>query len=298
MKVSTTAPRRRIIEPSPGPAPRRRRRSHLEVLAMGARSAGPSLSARVVALESELASLRASQFTSPRPTARRGPLRSLVVAGLLVIVAILPMASLASDSFTDVPDSNIFHAAINRLYGSRIATGCGASVYCPDASVTRGQMAAFLNRGLGRVGYRTAPVNADVTGGGSVEVNTIQVQAGSITGGYGMLKVDVSATTIAWDVSGCPCQVGYSLWIEGAGSSNVSYTQVGALAGGIIGRDSASVTWAVRVPSGTTVTVYLFAHLQLGSGGAGDVTASGDMTVLYVPFDAFGTNNSPVQSGS
>ncbi len=264
---------------------------------MGARSDLSSLSARVAALETELSLLRVSQVTRPRATPRRGSLRSIAVAGLLVIVVIMPMASLASDSFSDVPDSNIFHAAINRLFGSRIATGCGASVYCPDASVTRGQMAAFLNRGLGRVGYRAASVSADVTGGGSVEVNTIQVQAGSITGGFGMLKVDVSATTIAWDVSGCPCQVGYSLWIEGLGSSNVSYTQVGALAGGSIGRDSAAVTWAVQVPSGTTITVYLFAHLQIGSGGPGEITASGDMTVLYVPFDAFGGNADPGQTG-
>jgi hypothetical protein len=37
------------------------------------------------------------------------------------------------------------------LYGARITGGCAPNKYCPNAAVTRGQMAAFLVRGLGRV---------------------------------------------------------------------------------------------------------------------------------------------------
>ena len=51
------------------------------------------------------------------------------------------------DFFTDDNDS-IFETDINRLAASGITKGCGTDTYCPGNSVTRGQMAAFLNRAL------------------------------------------------------------------------------------------------------------------------------------------------------
>lgn len=42
-----------------------------------------------------------------------------------------------------------FEDEINRLFAAGITTGCDAGLYCPDASVTRAQMATFLVRGLG-----------------------------------------------------------------------------------------------------------------------------------------------------
>jgi hypothetical protein len=44
-------------------------------------------------------------------------------------------------------------AWIERLYGYGITTGCTGTPrnYCPDASVTRGQMAIFLMRAFGLV---------------------------------------------------------------------------------------------------------------------------------------------------
>ena len=37
-------------------------------------------------------------------------------------------------------------AAINRVYAAGITSGCGPARYCPTELVTRGQMAAFLQR--------------------------------------------------------------------------------------------------------------------------------------------------------
>lgn len=55
----------------------------------------------------------------------------------------------ASASFADVPTSHPFFNEIEQLAKSNITLGCGGGNYCPDASVTRGQMAAFLGRALG-----------------------------------------------------------------------------------------------------------------------------------------------------
>jgi len=58
----------------------------------------------------------------------------------------------ASASFTDVPTGHPFFQYIEALRTSGVTTGCTATAFCPDASVTRGQMAAFLARALG-LGY-------------------------------------------------------------------------------------------------------------------------------------------------
>jgi len=55
----------------------------------------------------------------------------------------------ATASFTDVPTSHPFFQFIEALAASGITAGCTATQYCPDATVTRGQMAVFLSRGLG-----------------------------------------------------------------------------------------------------------------------------------------------------
>jgi hypothetical protein len=71
-----------------------------------------------------------------------------VLAGLVAGLALLiPGAALASHAFGDVPDSNVFHDDISWVKDAGITLGCGDGTnYCPESSVTRGQMAAFLRR--------------------------------------------------------------------------------------------------------------------------------------------------------
>ena len=54
----------------------------------------------------------------------------------------------ASDDYFDDDEGRTFEGAINRVREAGIAFGCTASAYCPDAPVSRGQMAAFLDRAL------------------------------------------------------------------------------------------------------------------------------------------------------
>ncbi len=53
-----------------------------------------------------------------------------------------------TDPFVD-DEASLFQADINRLAGAGITLGCGADRYCPEATVTRRQMAVFLVRALG-----------------------------------------------------------------------------------------------------------------------------------------------------
>jgi hypothetical protein len=54
-----------------------------------------------------------------------------------------------SARFTDVPTDHLFFQFIEALVRSGITVGCGPDTYCPDAPVTRAQMAAFLSKALG-----------------------------------------------------------------------------------------------------------------------------------------------------
>jgi serine protease AprX len=49
-------------------------------------------------------------------------------------------------TFSDVPTSHPFQAFIERLALEQVTDGCTATTYCPDFSITRGQMAVFLVR--------------------------------------------------------------------------------------------------------------------------------------------------------
>ena len=52
-------------------------------------------------------------------------------------------------TFNDVPVSNPFFQYVEALVAAGITGGCGGGSYCPNAPVTRGQMAVFLSVALG-----------------------------------------------------------------------------------------------------------------------------------------------------
>ena len=55
----------------------------------------------------------------------------------------------ATATFNDVPTDHPFFQFIEALAGAGITGGCGNGNYCPDAPLTRGQMAVFLAKALG-----------------------------------------------------------------------------------------------------------------------------------------------------
>lgn len=76
----------------------------------------------------------------PSATIRRGEMAAFLDRAF-------GLAPTSNDYFTD-DESSIFEISINRVAAAGITTGCTATTYCPTATVTRGQMAAFLHRAL------------------------------------------------------------------------------------------------------------------------------------------------------
>ena len=78
------------------------------------------------------------------------------------------------DHFTD-DDTSIFETDIDKLYTAGITMGCNPPTndnYCPNNSVTREQMAAFLRRGLDTTPSQVTDVIATLSGGsGEIDVS-------------------------------------------------------------------------------------------------------------------------------
>ena len=74
-------------------------------------------------------------------------------------------------TFADVPLTHWANSFIERLYMNGITTGCGTSplIYCPEANVTRAEMAVFLLRGEHGAAYVPPAVG---TGTGFTDVPT------------------------------------------------------------------------------------------------------------------------------
>ena len=64
----------------------------------------------------------------------------------------LPPAVGSGTGFTDVPNTYWAAAWVKQLAAEGITSGCAANLYCPESSVTREQMAAFLSRTFGIAG--------------------------------------------------------------------------------------------------------------------------------------------------
>lgn len=98
--------------------------------------------------ESDINRLAASGITGGCASGRFCP-KALVtreqMASFLARAFRLPVASI--DYFSD-DNGSIHQGDINRLAKSGITGGCGTGTFCPKATVTREQMAAFLHRAL------------------------------------------------------------------------------------------------------------------------------------------------------
>ncbi len=67
-------------------------------------------------------------------------------------------------SFADVPADHPFYAAIETLFHGGVTAGCGPGIDCPDAGVTRAEMAIFLLKAKLGTDYAPPPGSGTVFG--------------------------------------------------------------------------------------------------------------------------------------
>jgi hypothetical protein len=96
------------------------------------------------------------------------------------LVRALDLPSTTTDFFTD--DNGSTHEVnINRVAAAGITKGCTATTYCPDADVSRAQMASFLARAFALPSTTTDFFTDD--NGTTHEANINRVAAAGITKG-------------------------------------------------------------------------------------------------------------------
>jgi hypothetical protein len=66
-------------------------------------------------------------------------------------------------TFADVPATDPFCGFIELLANDGITGGCGGNNFCPNATVTRGQMAVFIEAAIGGAPAACAGIFSDVT---------------------------------------------------------------------------------------------------------------------------------------
>ena len=83
------------------------------------------------------------------PRLRRLSIDVLVLSVLIAMAWVsVPAVALANHQFSDVPTSASYHDFVDFLVDNGITSGCGPGLFCPGNSVTRAQMAIFLQRVL------------------------------------------------------------------------------------------------------------------------------------------------------
>ncbi len=236
-------------------------------------------------LEARIAELERRLSTRP-PRRLHGRQRLAVVLAAAIATIGLPAAAVANHLFSDVPIGHTFHAEIANLHAARITTGCTPTTYCPDASVTRGQMAAFMTRGLSRIAgssLDTATLTSDTT-----TIGAVTVKAGTVTGGQAMAKVDVALWIyIGAPAAGCPCKV-VGEWRDP--SARVRATGFVSLPGLDPGDSNwgdrhLALTLAQAIPTGVDQTFTVVGRRHIGTA---QVFVRGNLSAITAPFSTSG----------
>lgn len=228
--------------------------------------------------------------TSTPARARR---RGLPVALIAALVAIaVPALAFASHQFADVPTASTYHDDVEVLVGAAITTGCGGGNYCPGQSVTRGQMAAFLNRGLGIATSSYGQIPVEETG--SSYVATISIPAGASSGGTGYVTVAADVTAF---ITGGVCPCGMIIGLDNLATFESSPVTSLVIPGDTVSGaqvNAGSVDWTFEVPTGVDAEFGVWAEvfpdgpMVLGEGTDGATGSVGGveamLTAEYSPF--------------
>jgi hypothetical protein len=228
----------------------------------------------------------------PAPWAHlRGPRRSRRLAlGVVALAALLlvPVGVYAGHQFTDVPNSQTFHASISKARGAGFTAGCTATTFCPDASVTRGQMAAFLVRAAGRASSDNIAGATVTVAAGEVTLAETTIKAGDVTGGTAYLKIEADLYGFVEGLDGCPCVGTFTLTLDGDDLDNPFYVNIDSLDwSATFGLGHTSASFLVPVPTGVTSTVGIQADITRGNE---TMTVRGNLLATTYPFAGDGTN--------
>lgn len=162
-------------------------------------------------------------------------LLALSAAAHAQYAAFVPPAC-SSDPFPDVPVSHPFCAWIQQLVADGVTSGCGGGNYCPSSSVTRGQMAVFLERamrgtaawdpykGVFKRTVLVSPVIGDPVASGTALLNALAgITDASASNPY-LLKIEPGV----YDLGTAPLNLKQYVDVEGSGEGATRVLRAGS----------------------------------------------------------------------
>jgi len=228
-------------------------------------------------------------LTIERPRLPAGPRRRSAAVAAVLLAVLLPSAALANHIFADVPAADPFHQNISNVANAGVAAGCGGGKYCPDAAVTREQMAAFLNRGLGRVAE--APVQMSSVGTGQVILGQLTITpgipGGAVVGAKQFMRAEISGSVRFTNISNCPCTLAVYLTADGSPLSQVATATTVTTASTYWPLNSSGV---IQVTGTQPVTVRAVGYYVGGATATTAYTYYGTLDAELYPFGSTGGN--------
>ena len=116
-------------------------------------------------------------------------LQTTIAIALIVCLGVILPGRVSAQTFDDVPTDYWAFSFIETLAASGITAGCGGNNYCPEDTVTRAQMAVFLERGMNGSGFSPPAAKGNVfldVGAGDFAASFIeQLASDGITSGCG-----------------------------------------------------------------------------------------------------------------
>lgn len=214
---------------------------------------------------------------------RRIPRRAKLLGLLLVLAVAVPAA--AADHYDDISDPNVA-AAAGRLADAGIAAGCAENEFCPAGTLTRRQMAFFLDRIAGRSWSDSSVVDlvAATNGGLGGTPVTVTVDAGGVAGGEGTVVLHGTVTVLSdGDVSACPCEVEAFVYrVDDDAKGPESWAQLPATTANSRSQVAVPVSWSVPIPSGTSETYAI--GVFVNGATPGGTTAEAALSAIWTPY--------------
>jgi hypothetical protein len=239
------------------------------------------------------------------PTPAPRPARSISVRAAVataVVAAVLGGALVAraggAGPFPDVPADHVFATEIERLAGAGITSGFSDGSFRPGQSVTRQSMAAFLNRGLGRIAHASWSGVTGAVDGDEILSDIgvpISIRAGATGDGNGFLQISAEVEVFT-NLDTCPCALFVQVvgTREGAPSSEFFGPQrtLQLAAGERFGHMSVTSVFPVNADEAWSFEMVARVDSTTSAGTAAQRTQiSGSLTAAYVPFGFDGGNS-------
>lgn len=232
---------------------------------------------------------------SARVVSARVALAGAIVVGLLSGAMVAGAGG--GGPFPDVGAGHPFATEIENMSEAGITGGFPDGTFRPSSPVTRQSMAAFMGRGLGRVGYTSfgaASITEITSDGGFLSLPSVTIHPGAATSGSNGFVVVTATIELNTNTDACLCSASIFLQATKNDFANIEFVGDTRNVDLSSSENNAELTTQAVVPvtAGSTWRFRVRAANDTNGFIVGNTNTqfSGSITAVYVPYGPTGTN--------